>query len=292
MGGSGSRRGAACCRGADGRLRQHRPGGVAAARARHARGAGAHHRGDRGRARSRHARKHSARPSSWRRSIRTNYREVLAPLLRPGGFLLNLSVEVSSLGAAASSPQHEVPSIWTRASSPGPVATPIPASARPNARTRPFAPRRWHWPQAGPRHADRRDLPGGQSRTGLAAGQGRRPRAGRDAERSCRTSSPDAEDWARLFRTLGIRTIQIAEHDSQVSRTPKTAGEFVSTWSVDGFLGEGSQPAELGWGTGEGPCRRTAGAPPGMGRASTCCVRASTCACAAGRRPPDRSSAI
>ena len=46
------------------------------------------------------------------------------------------------------------------------------------------------------------------------------------------------------------------------------AGEFVSTWSVDGFLGEGSQPAELGWGTGEGPLpadgRRAAGDGPGI----------------------------
>ena len=28
-------------------------------------------------------------------------------------------------------------------------------------------------------------------------------------------------------------------------------GEFVNTWSVDGFVSEGSQPAELGWGTHE-----------------------------------------
>lgn len=28
-------------------------------------------------------------------------------------------------------------------------------------------------------------------------------------------------------------------------------GEFVNTWSVDGFISEGCQPAELGWGTHE-----------------------------------------
>ena len=75
-----------------------------------------------------------------------------------------------------------------------------------------------------------------------------------------------AAGWAELFRSLGIRTIQIAEHDSQVSRTPKAAGEFVATWSVDGFLGEGSQPAELGWGTGRGcAAARWRVAPPGDG---------------------------
>ena len=32
---------------------------------------------------------------------------------------------------------------------------------------------------------------------------------------------------------------------------PKRPGEFVNTWSIDGFVSEGSQPAELGWGTHE-----------------------------------------
>ena len=32
---------------------------------------------------------------------------------------------------------------------------------------------------------------------------------------------------------------------------PKEPGEFVNTWSVDGFVSEGSQPAELGWGSHE-----------------------------------------
>ena len=32
---------------------------------------------------------------------------------------------------------------------------------------------------------------------------------------------------------------------------PKEPGEFVNTWSVDGFVGEGCQPAELGWGSHE-----------------------------------------
>ena len=32
---------------------------------------------------------------------------------------------------------------------------------------------------------------------------------------------------------------------------PKKPNEFVNTWSVDGFVSEGAQPAELGWGTHE-----------------------------------------
>ena len=45
--------------------------------------------------------------------------------------------------------------------------------------------------------------------------------------------------------------IHIAERDTQVANVPKRPGEFVNTWSVDGFVSEGSQPAELGWGTHE-----------------------------------------
>ncbi len=58
-------------------------------------------------------------------------------------------------------------------------------------------------------------------------------------------------DWAKLARKLGVTTIHIAERDTQVSSRPKRINEFVNTWSVDGFVGEGSQPAELGWGTHE-----------------------------------------
>ena len=67
-------------------------------------------------------------------------------------------------------------------------------------------------------------------------------------------SPPPAADraaWAAIAEKLGIKVIHIAERDTQVSLTPKKPGEFVNTWSVDGFVGEGSQPAELGWGTHE-----------------------------------------
>jgi homospermidine synthase len=59
------------------------------------------------------------------------------------------------------------------------------------------------------------------------------------------------ESWAKLSQTLGIKVMHIAERDTQVSNVPKAANEFVNTWSVDGFVSEGAQPAELGWGTHE-----------------------------------------
>jgi homospermidine synthase len=58
-------------------------------------------------------------------------------------------------------------------------------------------------------------------------------------------------DWAALAQKLGVKVIHIAERDSQTTSVPKRVNEFVNTWSVDGFVSEGSQPAELGWGTHE-----------------------------------------
>ena len=59
------------------------------------------------------------------------------------------------------------------------------------------------------------------------------------------------EDWAGLARRLEIKVIHIAERDTQISSRRKQRDEFVNTWSVDGFVSEGLQPAELGWGSHE-----------------------------------------
>jgi homospermidine synthase len=61
----------------------------------------------------------------------------------------------------------------------------------------------------------------------------------------------DREGWARLMRDVGVKGIHIAERDTQRAKRPKRMGRFVNTWSVEGFLSEGMQPAELGWGTHE-----------------------------------------
>jgi homospermidine synthase len=59
------------------------------------------------------------------------------------------------------------------------------------------------------------------------------------------------EGWAKLAEQLGIKVIHIAERDTQVGKAPKEVDEFVGTWSIDGLCSEGNQPAELGWGTHE-----------------------------------------
>jgi homospermidine synthase len=59
------------------------------------------------------------------------------------------------------------------------------------------------------------------------------------------------EGWAKLMKKLGVKGIHIAERDTQRAKKPKPFGTSVNTWSVEGFISEGLQPAELGWGTHE-----------------------------------------
>ena len=53
------------------------------------------------------------------------------------------------------------------------------------------------------------------------------------------------------MKKLGVKGIHIAERDTQRTKTPKPMNVFWNTWSVEGFISEGLQPAELGWGTHE-----------------------------------------
>src|SRR4029077_13979051 len=73
------------------------------------------------------------------------------------------------------------------------------------------------------------------------------------------------EDGGRLMQRVGVKGIHIAERDTQRARDPKPRGKFVNTWSVEGFLSEGLQPSELGWGTHEKTL------PPGASRHSFGC---------------------
>jgi len=86
------------------------------------------------------------------------------------------------------------------------------------------------------------------------------------------------EDWARLMRHVGVKGIHIAERDTQRARDPKPKGKFVNTWSVEGFIAEGLQPSELGWGTHEKKMPQSTSRVPAPGRG-----------CARGR-PPRRPS--
>ncbi|KAB0678763.1 homospermidine synthase [Aureimonas leprariae] len=61
----------------------------------------------------------------------------------------------------------------------------------------------------------------------------------------------DREGWAKLMRKVGVKGVHVAERDTQRACEPKPMNVFWNTWSVEGFISEGMQPAELGWGTHE-----------------------------------------
>jgi homospermidine synthase len=75
-----------------------------------------------------------------------------------------------------------------------------------------------------------------------------------DLDRTLRKESTrpaSRQEWATLARELAVSVIQISERDTQVSNRPKTHGEFINTWSIDGLVDELMQPSEVSYGTAE-----------------------------------------
>jgi homospermidine synthase len=64
-------------------------------------------------------------------------------------------------------------------------------------------------------------------------------------------ATPSRDQWAALAQSAGVKVIHVAERDSQHSRLARQPGEFVNTWSCTALSYEALQPAELGWGTHE-----------------------------------------
>jgi len=180
---------------------------------------------------------------------RNNYRALLEPQLGPGDFLLNVSVDVSSVALIELCQERGALYLDTCIEPwPGGYTDPdLPPSARSNYALRESALALRDGYSRGPTavltHGANPGLVSHFVRQALIdlAHDARLPE-GAPATRA---------EWARLADTLGVKVIHIAERDTQVSTMPKEPGEFVNTWSIDGFVSEGSQPAELGWGTHE-----------------------------------------
>jgi len=180
---------------------------------------------------------------------RDNYRAVLDPLLSAGDFLLNVSVEVASVALIELCQEKGTLYLDTCIEPwPGGYTDPsLTPSQRSNYALREQA------------LALRRRYPSGAT---AVITHGANPGLvshfvkqalfdlARDADPAA-TVSTDRAGWGQLTERLGVKIIHIAERDDQVASIPKSPGEFVNTWSIEGFFSEGSQPAELGWGTHE-----------------------------------------
>ncbi len=178
-----------------------------------------------------------------------NLHRVLRPLLGTGDFLLNLSVDVSSTALIAYCQEAGAQYLdtCTEPWAGGYVDASQPPEQRTNHALREAALALRRPGRDGPTAVLTHGAnPGLVSHFVKQALLDLAPATGAWAD--C-PSTPEC--WARLARYLGVRSIHIAERDTQVAARRKAAGEFVNTWSVDGFVGEACQPAELGWGTHE-----------------------------------------
>jgi homospermidine synthase len=180
---------------------------------------------------------------------RENFKNVLDPLVGRGDFLLNLSVDVSSIAL--------IKFCWEKGSLyldtciepwPGGYTDPtVSPSRRTNYALREEAlalrDTRKNAPTAVLTHG---------ANPGMVSHFVKQALLNIAADTGVETAEPvNRAEWAALAHKLGVKVIHIAERDTQVSNRPKEVGEFVNTWSVDGFVGEGCQPAELGWGSHE-----------------------------------------
>jgi len=183
---------------------------------------------------------------------RENYRELLAPLLTAGGgqgFCVNLSVDTSSL--AIMELCREIGALYIDTVVEPWIGFYFDKTKGPGDRAN-YALRETVLEA-------RRKSPGGPTAVSCC---GANPgmvswfvkQALLDLKRDLKMEGvePSSRDeWAALAHRLGVKGIHIAERDTQRANTPKPADMFVNTWSVEGFVSEGLQPAELGWGTHE-----------------------------------------
>lgn len=178
-----------------------------------------------------------------------NYEAVLEACLQQGDFLLNLSVDVASLAL--------IKFCWRR----GILYLDTCIEPWPGRYTDSATPLAWRTNYALREEvlAFRGDKPGGPTaivtqgaNPGLASMFVKQALLNIAADNGLACPKPACyEDWAALSQRLGIRSIHIAERDSQIAGQRKQPDEFVNTWSVDGFVAEALQPAELGWGSHE-----------------------------------------
>ena len=174
-----------------------------------------------------------------------NYLALLEPYLNRGDFLLNLSVDVSSLALMELCGQRGVlyldtciepwPGGYTDAS----LAPSLRSNYALREKALSFGRDRGQGPTALLAHG---------ANPGLASAFVKQALLDIAADAGMKITKPAIrDDWAELACNLGIRAIHIAERDTQTTFRRKQQNEFVNTWSVDGFVGESLQPSELGW---------------------------------------------
>ena len=180
---------------------------------------------------------------------RENFRHVLEPAVGRGDFVLNLSVDVSSIALIRFCRERGALYLDTCIEPwPGGYTDP---SLSPSRRTNYALREEALALRAGESHAPTAVLTHGAN-PGLVSHLVKQALLNLAADSGTTLNEPvSREQWAALAHELGVKVVHVAERDTQVPSIPKRVDEFVNTWSVDGFISEGCQPAELGWGSHE-----------------------------------------
>ncbi|MGH6768934.1 MAG: homospermidine synthase [Xanthobacteraceae bacterium] len=184
---------------------------------------------------------------------RDNYRHLLAPLLTEGGgpgFCVNLSVDTSSVDIMELC--NEIGALYVDTVNEPWAGFYFDKSLGPEARSN----NALREMTLAAKHARKRGSATAVSCCGANPGMVswfvKQALLNIAGDLGLKTAEPKTRDeWARLAQQAGVKGIHIAERDTQRAREPKAPNVFVNTWSVEGFLSEGMQPAELGWGTHE-----------------------------------------
>ena len=137
-------------------------------------------------------------------------RDILAPLLTPGGFLVNLSVGVSSVALIKLCRELDVLYLDTCVEPP----------------------------------------PGGYTDPTKSISE-RSNYAMRESALALRRDASDPTAVVAHGANPGMVSHLVKRALMHLARDLGQKDEFVNTWSIDGFLSEGLQPSELGWGTHE-----------------------------------------
>ena len=178
-----------------------------------------------------------------------NLRTLLEPLVGEGDFLVNVSVDVSSIALVQFCQERGALYLDT-CIEPWPggyTDQSVPAARRTNYALREAALALRDGSKGGPTAV----LTHGAN-PGLVSHFVKKALLDIAAATGVTTDEPNSrKGWAALAKKLDVKVIHIAERDTQVSPVRKRVGEFVNTWSVDGFVSEGCQPCELGWGSHE-----------------------------------------
>ncbi len=188
---------------------------------------------------------------------RDNYKSVLEENLSAGDFLINLSVDVSSVALIEWCHEHNVLYIdtciepWVGFY----TDTKLSASQRSNYALRESALAKrteWQKKEHGSQAKNPTAIIAHGANPGVVSHFVKQALINVAKDTGHNTAVPQTkQEWVELASNLGVKVIHIAERDTQYSAKPKMRDEFVNTWSIDGFHSEGCQPAELGWGSHE-----------------------------------------